>query len=398
MLKVLFLFLLLMVGLIVGPIIAGHQGYVLIQTDNWNIETSVTGVVIILTLTLLAILVLEWLLRRFFRSSARMRGWFFGRKHRQARQQMREALIKLTEGDHHQVEKLLSRNPDHAEQPMVNYLLAAEAAQKRKDELRANQYLERASELAQNDRLPIEITRVRLQLARDENHAARRGVDHLLDVAPHHPEVLRLAEQAYLRTDAWSSLLDILPAIQKTQVAGETHCAALRHQAFIGLMKRIMADQGSDGLKRWWQDQSRKTRREIALQVAIAEHLMECNDHEAAQTVVLEGLKHHFDERLVLLIPQLKSDTPKSLEKALNQQIKQQGTTPLIHSILGQLFMKQGKWLQASDAFREALKQRPDAFDFAWLADSFDKQHKPEEATQMRREGLLLSLKPKIQS
>ncbi len=26
-----------------GPMIAGHQGYVLIQTDNYNIETSVTG-------------------------------------------------------------------------------------------------------------------------------------------------------------------------------------------------------------------------------------------------------------------------------------------------------------------------------------------------------------------
>ncbi len=32
-----------------------------------------------------------------------------------------------------------------------------------------------AAELAGNDTIPVEITRVRLQLARNENHAARHG-------------------------------------------------------------------------------------------------------------------------------------------------------------------------------------------------------------------------------
>lgn len=58
----------------------------------------------------------------------------------------------------------------------MNYLLAAEAAQQRGDEARANQHLERATELADDDLIPVEITRVRLQLARNENHAARLTV------------------------------------------------------------------------------------------------------------------------------------------------------------------------------------------------------------------------------
>lgn len=64
----------------------------------------------------------------------------------------------------------------------MNYLLAAEAAQQRGDEARANQHLERAAELAGDDLIPVEITRVRLQLARNENHAARHGIDKLLEV------------------------------------------------------------------------------------------------------------------------------------------------------------------------------------------------------------------------
>ena len=393
MLKVLLLFLLLIAGVVIGPMIAGHQGYVLIQTDNWNIETSVTGLVIILILALLAILAVEWLLRRIFRTGARTRGWFLGRKRSRAHKQTQAALIKLAEGDYKQVEKLLSRNADHAEQPVVNYLLAAEAAQQRGDEMRANQHLERASELAEGNQMPVEITRVRIQLARHEDHAARHGIDRLLEVAPRHPEVLRLAEQAYIRTGAWGSLLDILHPMEKAQVSDEAHRSVLQQQAWLGLMNQAMADQGSEGLKRWWQDQSRKTRHETALQVAMADHLIECDDHDTAQAIVLEGLKRQYDERLVLLMPRLKTGNPEQLEKALRQQIKQHGATPLLHSTLGQLLMKHGEWQQASEAFREALKQRPDAFDYAWLADSLDRQHQPEEAAEMRRDGLLLTLK-----
>ncbi|CCP01291.1 Protein hemY [Erwinia amylovora Ea644] len=393
MLKVLLLFLLLIAGVVVGPMIAGHQGYVLIQTDYWNIETSVTGLAIILLLSLVIILAIEWLLRRVFRTGARTRGWFTGRKRRSARKQTNAALVKLAEGDYKQVEKLLSRHADHAEQPMVNYLLAAEAAQQRGDETRANQHLDRASELHDNDSLPVEITRVRIQLARNEDHAARHGIDRLLEIAPRHPEVLRLAEQAYMRTQAWGALLNILPAMEKIQLGDATHRLELQQQCWLGLMNQAMADQGSDGLKRWWQNLSRKTRNETALQVAMADHLIVCDDHDTAQTIVLEGLKRHFDERLVLLMPRLKTGNPQQLEKALRQQIKQHGATPLLHSTLGQLLMQHGEWELAGEAFRAALQQRPDAFDYAWLADTLDRQHKPQEAATMRRDGLLLTLK-----
>lgn len=168
MLKVLLLFVLLIAGIVVGPMIAGHQGYVLIQTDNYNIETSVTGLAIILILAMVVLFAIEWLLRRIFRTGAHTRGWFVGRKRRRARKQTEQALLKLAEGDYQQVEKLMAKNADHAEQPVVNYLLAAEAAQQRGDEARANQHLERAAELAGNDTIPVEITRACLQLARNE--------------------------------------------------------------------------------------------------------------------------------------------------------------------------------------------------------------------------------------
>ncbi|GAA0474592.1 MULTISPECIES: protoheme IX biogenesis protein HemY [Tatumella] len=393
MLKVLILFLLLLAGVILGPLLAGHQGYVLIQTDNWNIETSVTGLAIILILALVVILAVEWLLRRILRTGVRTRGWFSGRKRRRAQRHTRDALIKLAEGDHRQVEKLLSRDADHAADPLANYLLAAEAAQQRGDEIRANQHLERAAEVCADNQIPVEITRARILLARHEDHAARHCLDRLLEVAPRHPEVLRLAEQAYLNTGAWRALLDILPSMEKSQVTTEQHLQDLRQRAWLGMMNQAMAEQGSEGLKQWWKNQSRKTRQDTALQVAMVNHLIECNDPQMAQEIVLAGLKQQYDERLILLLPRINSPAPEQLEKVLRQQIRQHGATPLLNSTLGQMLMRQAEWQQAADVFLKALEQRPDTFDYAWLADCYDKTGRPEQAAKMRREGLLLTLR-----
>jgi len=392
MLRVFVLFLIVFAGIIVGPILAGHQGYVLIQTDNYNIETSVTGLVIMLIVLILVLFLIEWILRRVLRTGARTRGWFAGRKSSKARKQTQAAMLKLAEGDHRQMEKLLARHADHAEQPVVNYLLAAEAAQQRGDDIRTNQYLERAAEIADTDQMPVDITRVRIQLARGEVHAALHGVDRLLGQWPRHPEVLRLAEQAYLLTGAYGSLLEILPSMAKADIHTDDEIRMLQEQAYVGMMNQLMAEEGREGLKRWWKDQSRKTRHEVALQVAMATHLIECNDQDLAQEVILDGLKRQYDDRLVALMPKLRSGNPEQLEKTLRQLIKQNGTTPLLSSTLGQLLMKHGEWQQASEAFREALKQRPDAYDYAWLADALDKLHKPAEAAEMRREGLMLTL------
>ncbi|TBL27519.1 protoheme IX biogenesis protein HemY, partial [Klebsiella oxytoca] len=93
-------------------------------------------------------------------------------------------------------------------------------------------HLERASELADTNQLPVDITRVRILLAQNENHAARTGVVELLNQVPRHPEVLRLAETAYIRTEAWQALLDIIPSMQKIALHTDDELEQLRQQAY----------------------------------------------------------------------------------------------------------------------------------------------------------------------
>lgn len=395
MIKFVLVFLLIVAGVIVGPLFMGHQGYVLIQTQDWNIETSVTAFAITLFLGLAIILLLDRFIRRVFDTMTKAVGWFGKRKRYRANQQTREGLIKLAEGDYAKVEKLLSRSADYAEQPVLNYLLAAEAARQCGDEVRASQYLERADDLAEKDKLPVEIARLRTHLARNQNEDARKSMFHLLGTAPRHPEVLRLAGKTYARTGDWEALLEILPAMQKAHVIDEDQNRSLWQKAWSGLMHQCMTKKGSRGLLQWWNDQSKQVRRDSQLQLEMVDHLIECDDHLAAQQILLEGLKRHFDERLIQRIPRLRTDTEglRKLEDVVSRYIKQQGDTPLLKSVFGQILMKKSEWLGAKDAFEDALKHRPDVLDNALLADVLDRLHCPEEAARVRQTGLGLALK-----
>lgn len=394
MLRLLFLLLILVAGIALGPMLAGHQGSVLIQTENYDIKMSVTGLAILIALLFIVLFCVEWILRRVFHTSSRTKGWFIGRKSTRARKQTRAAMLKLTEGDFSQVEKLLTRNADHAEQPVVNYLLAAEAAQQNGDTQKINDYLTRAAELADTDQLPVDITRVRIQLSQGEYNAARHGVDQLLNDAPRHPEVLRLAQQAYLKTGGYASLLEIIPSIEKAKLYDEDTLEALRREAYVGLMNQAVSEGGSEGLKQWWKDQPRKVRNDSRLKAELASYFIDCDDNEQAQRIILDGLKHQYDERLVLLIQKLHTGNPEPLEKELKMQIKEHGATPLLNSTLGQLLMQHGEWEQANQLLQQAIEQQPNAKNYALLAETFDKLNRPQEAAQVRRQGLALTVKP----
>ncbi|MCS6036591.1 hypothetical protein LNQ52_08185 [Klebsiella pneumoniae subsp. pneumoniae] len=44
----------------------------------------------------------------------------------------------------------------------------------------------------------------------------------------------------------------------KANVGDEAHRAALEQLAWAGLMDKALADGGSEGLREWWRNQSRK--------------------------------------------------------------------------------------------------------------------------------------------
>ncbi|WP_367680247.1 heme biosynthesis HemY N-terminal domain-containing protein [Candidatus Fukatsuia anoeciicola] len=87
MLYILLLFLILFAGIMFGSVLTEHQGYVLIQIDNYNIETSITSIVIMLVLLLAILLIIEWILKRIFNIILYTQNWFIKYRHHYAKKE-----------------------------------------------------------------------------------------------------------------------------------------------------------------------------------------------------------------------------------------------------------------------------------------------------------------------
>lgn len=305
MLRVLFLMLLILAGLIAGPYISGHQGYVRIETSNHVLEMSLVMLVVFFVIAMAVIYILEWIVTRFIRLSRGSYQWFGQRKRKKAQKQTLAGLMKMTEGDYSKAEKLISKNAKYSDEPVLNFIKAAEAAQQRGDEMNANKYLIEAAKIAGPNSVAVELARTHILLEQDKLPAARSAVDSLLELAPNNVDALRLAIEIYQRSKAYKALDAVLENIGQRSFLDEDEYQALSHEVDDGLLDEIQNEEGQEGLLKWWENQPSRRRRSVHTRVALIKRLIDSNDHDSAAEIALETLKKFEDEQLDLLFEQL---------------------------------------------------------------------------------------------
>lgn len=323
MLRTLFLMILVLAALILGPYIAGHQGYVRIETATKVVEMSIVMLVIFFALALATVYLVEWVLTRFFRLSRGSYQWFGNRKRRIAQQKTLEGLMKLTEGDYSKAEKLIGKNAKHADEPVLNFIKAAEAAQQKGDDLSANQYLLEAVKIAGSNNVAVEIARTRLLLQQEKLPAARTAVESLLELAPNNIEALRLAIDIYQRSKAYKALDLILNTIGQRSFLSAEEFNQLEKTVDDGLLDEVMNEEGQEGLLAWWEEQPSRRKRSIYVRTGLIKRLIQSDDHASAEEIALESLKKFEDDQLLdllVVLQELQVEQDSKLLKVLEKR------------------------------------------------------------------------------
>lgn len=360
MLRVLFLMLLVLAGLILGPYIAGHQGYVRIETETKVIEMSLVMLVIFFAIAMAVIYTLEWLVTRFVRLSRGSYQWFGNRKRKKAQKQTLEGLMKMTEGDYSKAEKLISKNAKHSDEPVLNFIKAAEAAQQRGDELSANKHLMEAAKIAGPNSVAVELARTRLLLQQNKLPAARSAVDSLLELAPSNVDALRLAIEIYQKSKAYKALDTVIENIGQRSFLDDEEYQSLAHQVDDGILDEILNEEGQEGLLKWWENQPSRRRRSVYTRVAVIKRLIDSDDHQSASDIALETLKKFEDEQLDLLFKQftrLQAEQDSKLVKVLAKRGAKAGEryTDDYARALGYIYTREGAFAQAKPYFVQLL-------------------------------------------
>lgn len=398
MIRALFLMLLLLAGLIAGPYLSGKQGYVRIETTNHIIEMSLTTLVIFFVISLAVVYSIEAAISRFCNLSNNTYSWFSRRKRVKAQKQTLEGLMRMDEGDYSKAEKLISKNAKHSDEPVLNFIKAAEAAQQRGDEFSANRYLIQATEIAGTDSLILEIARTRILLQQNKLPAARSSVDSLLIMASRNKEVLKLAVDIYLKSKAYQALDNILEQVEKSGLYSAEEFEKLQRRVEDGLLDEKMNEDGVDGLLDWWDEQPRKRRHDSYVKLGLIRRLVDANDHESAYELMLELVKTLDDDNSPLTqglfkqISRLQPEDNSKLVKMVSKWAKSANPTAqcLANRALGYLYVRNNDFAKADEVFKNLIanKDKLEPNDITMASYVFEQMGDKAAAQQLREEGL----------
>ncbi|PMK02807.1 heme biosynthesis HemY N-terminal domain-containing protein [Vibrio sp. 10N.261.55.A7] len=389
MFRSIFLFVVLGLGLFAGTQYAGQQGYVLISVADKTIEMSVTTLVIFIIASLAALFFLEFIIKKILRTSSTTWNWFSVRKLKRSRRFTNEGIIKLLEGDWKVAEKKVMRWANHHDMPLLCYLVASEAAQGMGDKQRRDQYLSKASE-QENSRLAVELTRAKQQVREAEYELAFDTLSSLKNEYPNNTILLNLLKVVYLQLQLWQPLLELVPKLSKHKLIESDEQESILEKAQCGLLSDIATQKGSEGLIAHWDQLPKKVKGNTHLIGCFIKQLIARKADNDAYIVLKESLKKHASPELFSLLPEINlADTHPAIQ-LLTSTLKKDKDNATAHSALAQFYLRESNWGKAQEHLEIALSIRSNVSDYAYLADTLEKQNLPKAAHEVSKKALML--------
>lgn len=369
MIRVLIFLLILVAGLILGPMIAGNQGVVTINLADYDIEMSVTVFIMLIIIIFCVILFVLYLLRKLFHLKNKSGEWLNKRTINKLERTQKLAQTKMLEGDYLKAEKLLVNSAKTTKNPTLQYLQAANAALQANELDHAEMLLKKAKLSCSNkERFTLEIMETQLYLKQGKFKEANIYIDSLLEQKPKHPEVLRLAEKYCELSHDIAKHLTLLPQFKKAGLYSETEFEQMRDQLYLQLIDKN--SQLSDiELTSWWHSQPRAVRNNTRYQNHYIEQLVTLGNSQLAFKHLYVRLKKAFDADLVALIPKLNLAEPEQLDKLLkrlDQQIPSLSSADktALYRSYAQLNANNKNWFAARDAIKKVIQLEPTLEDY----------------------------------
>lgn len=389
MFRLIFLFVLLGIGLFVGSNFSDQQGYALISIAGYTIEMSVVTLILAIIALLAVLFLIEFIIKKVVRAGSHTWNWFSVRKRKHSLRNTNEGVIKLLEGDWQGAEKKVTRWAQYHDMPLLCYLVASEAAQGMGDEEKRDKYLALAKEQTTST-LAIDLTQAKQYVRTKQYQRAADLLEDLVNDHPNNPVILGLLKESYVNVPCWKKLDELLPKLRKKQLISDAEADALFYQAQFGLMGEVAEQKGIEGLLAHWSYLPKKLKQEPQMVEAIVHKLIEREGDSEAYIIIRDALKSAPDDRLFKLLTQLKLPDVHPAILLLEKHLKKNPEDAAALSAQGQLYMREQKWPEAQQAFEQALMQRINVSDYAFLADTLEKQDLKQAAGEVSRKALSL--------
>jgi HemY protein len=371
----------LVLGAFGAHFLMADRGYVLISFVGYSIEMSVP----VLALALVLLYVGVRLLLRLWRAPKQLGEALARQRDRRAGSRLTEGLIRMTEGDFRRSERLLTDGLASSDSRVVNYLMAARAAEAQGSPERRDQWLGLARDADPKAEIAVLLTQAELQVKAAEYRAALATLAVIDDRKPGHAGGLALAVETALALGDRQLLASLLPRLAKAKLDPD-RLATLLARALEALRGDPAFGRGA--LQAVWSPLPIGVRRRPELIRTRALLLDRLGHGDEAVKALTQALNRDFERELILAYGEVRAADPARQLRRAEDWLRQSPENAALLTTTARLCMNSELWGKARSYLETSLAIAPEPATYALYGQLLDRLGERDEAARAYQSGL----------
>lgn len=383
------LLLIVLAGGIIGSWIKNLPGMVIIAYAKTTFEMRLWVAVSIILILFTLVIIIFQLLKYFFSGAKQLKYWHSQRAANKAGKKTLQGILAFAEARWPEAEKLLVKAADHTNNKLINYLLAAQAAQYQNAEARRDNYLRLAHLSEPTANFCIGLTQAKLQIKQKQYEQALASLKDLKNKSPTHTHILQLLSAVYEKLEDWDSLYLLLADIRKYNALSQQEYQLLEERCIEGLLNLQAKQAKLEGLQERWSALPGRYRKSHKNQLCYAQLLISFQQMAQAEVIIRNIIKKQPNKNAIKLYTTAISDHPQTQLNFLERLIKSQAFAPKeIYLALGKMAYYAKLWGKAKTYLEQALEKQADAEAYLFMAKTLDYLGDRSQAMYYYQQGL----------
>lgn len=387
----LFLIIVALAGVL---LVKDDPGFVLIKYADFSLETSLAFGIVAVLVAGVVIQIFIRLLLAIIRLPNTLSKNAAKRRVEKSRKLQNQGLIDLAEGRFAQAETALMKLIDYTENPLLNYLAAARAAQQQAKYDERDDYIKAAHDVKPEAEIAISVTQAELQLASSQTERALATLTHLRTVAPKHDYVLKLLVKVYHKIGEWPQLCELLPEVRRKKLIRDNDLAEIELHAYSGCLTNSAA-AGADSLEKSWAKLPKSCHTQadfILLYISLVTRYQ--YDSKTIEQIIVKSINQQWDPRIIGYYGNLKAEQASTQLSTAEKWLQDYGSSDVLLLALGRICIRLKLWGKAQSYLEASvgLNTAPEScLELANLL-SREELNEPENACNYFQKGLKASL------
>jgi HemY protein len=391
MTRLIIAFFILLAAVVLGVQLNKDPGYVLIALNHWTLETTVWIALFGLIILFILLYFFLRLVQKISHTPGALSRWHSRKLAQKAQAITRKGLIEYSEGYWQKAKTHLIQALPNTDTPLLNYLTAARAAQKMGDSQLRDNYLREAQQSMPEAKIAVELTQAELQLSNHQWEQALATLNHLRDIAPRHPYVLKLIMQLYQEVKDWPQLIALLPDLKKYQVIPQQEFEAVQYNAYFHRLSDLTKLHQPQVVHHFFHSLPKSLTTHPELLIEYLHFLLKNKDYKTAKDLLYRSLRKDLHPQLIELYALLPEDE-KHLAFA-ESLLKKNTHSAALYLCLGQLCIKQQLWGKAKSYLEHSNELEPKTLTYITQGKLHEQLGEPILACERYKKGLELAIK-----